>query len=383
MTITPTGTLMNAFDSQWIGVIHQVTPRFLKGHVDETIRRRLLLAMLRKRGRIILNGGGTNMCIWNVQFQMPTPTATADGATLEFKRQTHMRQAALNWRSYTTTDMFTLGEYMVTQGSVHQIYNRYGEQLPTLMKAITDFFGGELIRDGEAAGRTNCIHGLETFLGAGSCTSSDLVAAPNDSYAGLSTELCAEGGSWSTILPANQRPNASIGNDWPNGTGSVSFDYFSPKLINTSSNRWGTDSTDWEANCERCIRQAVLWANTLGGDASKTDIILFSNDMYAGFANHQAAKQRMIIPHQESNDLGFGFTLNMEGTAIGYDYEVPPQTGYGINLDNMELVSLDSNLFGYKGPDWSLKDMAWLMMVGFYGNVRYRPKHFIKFYPYA
>jgi hypothetical protein len=49
----------------------------------------------------------------------------------------------------------------------------------------------------------------------------------------------------------------------------------------------------------------------------------------------------------------------------------------------MELASLDNVLFGYRGPgfDWSHK--GWLFYVGFWGNARYRPKHFAKLYPYA
>jgi hypothetical protein len=47
-----------------------------------------------------------------------------------------------------------------------------------------------------------------------------------------------------------------------------------------------------------------------------------------------------------------------------------------VNTQNIELASLDSVLFGYRGPDWSIRDRAWLFYVGFWGNMRFRPKHF-------
>jgi predicted nuclease of restriction endonuclease-like RecB superfamily len=49
----------------------------------------------------------------------------------------------------------------------------------------------------------------------------------------------------------------------------------------------------------------------------------------------------------------------------------------------MELASLDKVLFGYKGPDFSIRDRAYLFYVGFWGNARYRPKHFAKLSAYA
>jgi hypothetical protein len=75
--------------------------------------------------------------------------------------------------------------------------------------------------------------------------------------------------------------------------------------------------------------------------------------------------------------------MAFDGVSIAFDYEVPPSTGYMLNVQNMELASLDKVLFGYRGPDWSMRDRAWLFYVGFWGNMRYRPKHFAKIYDYA
>lgn len=374
-------SLLSAFDTEWIGVIHEQAPRFFRGYADETIRQRILLAYMRKYGRIVL-GVGSSVCVWNIKFAQQAIESAGDAGSLVFNRNDLIRQAALNWRGYVGTDAMTEKEYLMNRGP-GQMLNRYGEVIPWLMEAMTDHFSDELILDGNASGRENNIHGIESFLGAGTVTATDLVAAPSDSYAGLSTVPGAEGGSWSTALNSALRPNASLANDWPAGQGQVKYDFNSPLLMNDSSTAWGTGSTDWEANCERVMRQAIVWQTLRGGMRGRPKVCCLSGDKWTGFINHQTAKQRIMVPHKESEDLGFPDSVNFDGVAVTYGYEIPGSTGYMFSIDNMELASLDSVLFGYRGPDWSIKDRAYLFYVGFWGNLRYRPKHFVKTYPYA
>ena len=106
MAFTPVGTLINTFDTEWIGTLHEQTPKFLAGWVDETIRNRLFLAMLRKNGRIVL-GASSPMCIWNVKFSQPTVSSAGDGGSLVFQRNDNQRQLAQDQRGYVVTDMMT------------------------------------------------------------------------------------------------------------------------------------------------------------------------------------------------------------------------------------------------------------------------------------
>lgn len=375
-------TLVTNFDNSWQGVIHQKTPTFMRGAADECVRGKMRMSFLRKKGRIMLGASGP-FCIWQAQYKQPPVEAYGDGGQLNFQRWDVMKQLALNWRGYKSTDMMTEMEYLQCQGSTGRILNRYADIIPLHMRTITDYFGGELILDGEATGRTNHIHGLETFMGAGTVVSADLIAQPSDSYAGQSTALAADGGSWSTALGTGYFPNAAVASDWPNGTGSYEYDWNSPKLINTSSTRWGTGSVSWEANCERAMRQTIIWMALSGGASGRPTICTLSGDYYAGFVNHQSVKQRVLVPHKEAQDLGFDDAVNFDGVAVGMDYDVPPSTGYMENLNNVELMSLDKVLFGYRGPDFDPRTASWLFSVGFYGQARYRAKHFSKLYAYA
>jgi len=375
-------TLISQFDTEWVGVIHQQTPTFMRGAADECIRGKMRLAMLRKKGRIRLGAHGP-MCIWQVQYKQPPIETYGDGGQLNFQRHDVYTQLALNWRGYKSTDLMTEKEYLMCQGSSGRLLNRYSEIIPMHMRAITDYFGGELILDGEAPGRTDHIHGVESFMGSGTTVANDLIAKPDDSYAGKATDVGDMGGSWSTALGVGVYPNAAIASDWPNGTGSYEYDYLSPKLGNWSSTRWGTGAVTWEANCERVLRQMIIWMTMTGGSSGRPTIGTLSGDMYAGFMNHQSTKQRVIVPHKEAQDLGFDDALNFDGVAVGMDYDVPANTGYLENLQNVELMSLDNVLFGYRGPDFDPRTASWLFSTGFYGQARYRPKHFGKVYPYA
>jgi len=374
-------TLLSTYDVEWLGVIHEQTPRFMKGAADETVRRRMLLSYLRKYGRIVLNANSP-VCIWNIKYKQQPIESAGDGGTLTFTRHDLYKQAALNWRGYVGTDMMTEKEYLMNQGP-GRILNRYSEVIPSLMEAMTDNFGGEMILDGEATDRQNNLHGIESFMGAGTTVANDLIAKPDDDYAGLATDLGDAGGSWSTNLGTGVYPNAAVGSDWPNGKGSYQYDFYAPLLLNSSSTRWGTGSTNFESNCERIIRQGIIWLANKGGNSGRPKMVLLSADRYSAFLNHLSTKQRVIVPHKESQDLGFEDTVNFDGVSIAFDYEVPPSTGYMLNVQNMELASLDKVLFGYRGPDWSMRDRAWLFYVGFWGNMRYRPKHFAKIYDYA
>lgn len=379
--MTNTATLLSTFDTEWIGVIHEQAPKFFSGYADETIRNRILLAHLRKNGRILL-GANSPVCQWNIKFNQQPIQAAGDSGTLTFNRHDLQRQAMLNWRGYVGTDMMTDKEMLMNAGP-GRILDRYGEIIPSLMEAMTDHFGGELFIDGNATGNDNRIHGNESFLAETTPVVGDLVAQPNDSYAGHSTVLGTEGGTWSTDLAAADRPSAALANDWPHGNGPVKYDYISPLLVNWSSTSWGTGTNTWESNCERALRQTVIWLTNRGGQKGRPKLFLMSNELYAGYLNHQEAKQRIRIPHRESEGMGFADAINQEGVALAYDFEVPSGTCYAFNVQNMELASLDKVLFGYKGPDFSIRDRAYLFYVGFWGNARYRPKHFAKLSAYA
>lgn len=365
--------------AEWAGVVNDTAPQYMKGAADNVMRERLLLALFKKYGRIEYNQGSYQRT-WDVEFSQPNIEAYGDAGHITYERHDRLRQFTLDWRGYIATDLMTEKERLMNKGDV-AIVNRYAEIIPALTRQITDRFAAEMYVDGSATGNGNRIHGFESALGAGTVLVGDRVAQPSDTYAGRSTALAAEGGTWSATL--STYPNSTIATDWPDGSGDPEYDYNAPKLVNWSSTAWGTGATTFEDNCERVLRQATIWSTRTGGKSGRPTLYLLASELFYAYQNHQEAKQRIWVPHKEAQDLGFGDVLNQDGVMIQHDFDVPARTGYGLNVHQMSLASLAEQLFSTKGPTEDMKQMAFLFAVGFFGNMSLNVKFMNKLYNYA
>lgn len=367
---------------EWIGIINSTRHKYMKGASDLTLRKRLLLAMLKRRGRIVYNASGDE-CRWQVEFSQPGVSAYGDGGVIDFSNHDAYRQLGVDWRGYVATDTMTKKQQRMNSGD-EALVKIFQNKQNNLMKAIRNNFAGELYRDGSAPGRENNIHGLETFMKAGACTSGDKVAAPNAEYGvtRMSTKLGAHGGAWSSN--AATAPNASLETDWPDGQGDSEYDFLSPKLVNWSSTAWGTGATTWEANAWRVISQVITWLTLTGGEDGMPTLIPLAGNMFQGYKNAQEVKTRIVVPHKEANDLGFGDVLNQDGVGLYPDFDCPFDTGYALNLNTITIESLFPELFWMEGPDKDPRTLwSYLWGVGFFGNAKYQPKHTAKIYRYA
>jgi hypothetical protein len=215
----------------------------------------------------------------------------------------------------------------------------------------------------------------------GNTVAADIVANPSDTYCGQSTALGNNGGNWTADLATS--PNATAATDWPWGNGDTEYDCLSPLLVNYSSTGWNTSSTEWIDNCEEVLRFAGIACASKNGDDNVPMLHMLDSKLYGDFLNFHAARNRIVLPHQESQDLGFSKTMNFEGSAVHFEFDCPANTGYGITPNNVELFSMESQLFVPDGPEWSIERKGWLYEVGFFGNMRFQPKFFAKYAAYA
>lgn len=367
---------------EWIGVIHTTRPKYMKGASDLTIRSRLILSLLKRKGRIETNVSGTT-CKWQVEFSQPDVTSYADGGQIDFSNHDAFRQLEVDWRGYVATDTLTKKQNAMNAGP-EQLINLYQTKQNRLMKSLRNKFSGELYKDGSASGRENNVHGCETFLGDdGATVVGDLVANPSDTYGltSLSTALGNQGGSWTS---AGTAPNATLGTDWPNGNGDSEYDFLSPKLINYGSTSWDGTSNTWAKNCWRAIGQAITWLTSTGGTEGRPDILVLAPNLFQGYKNANESKMRINVPHKTAQDLGFSNVLNQDGCAIQSDFDCPVDQGYMFNLDTITIRSIMPELFWGEGPDKDPRSLwSWLWGVGFFGNLAWEPKHVAKFKNYA
>lgn len=370
--------------AEWEGTINATAQRYLKGASDQTIRRRLLLALLRKYERMTFGYSGYSVK-WDVEYSEPEVRQFGDSGNQVFNAHDAYRQLEINCRGLTATDKLTKKQRHQNSGE-DAIVNLYDTKIGKLIKALRNRVGASLYKDGHAANNENELAGIESFMGQdGNTVAADLVANPSDSYGegAVSTALNALGsGTWSSDLGTGNFPNATIAKDWPYGTGSTEYDYIAPKLVNYGSSSWNTGSSEWEDNCEKVLRAANQWCRRLGGDDGAPMCHMLATELFTGFQNFMSARNRNIIPHKEAEDLGFGDALNFDGTIVKSEYNTPAGVGYGLSIEEMELISWQDELFEPDGPEWSIKDKAWLFEVGMFANLRFNPKHFAKYANY-
>lgn len=364
---------------EWIGTVMETAPRFMKGAEDMTLRKRLTWAMFKKRGRITRGHTGRDLN-WDFLFSEAPVTGYGDGGTLDFDRRDKFRQFALDVRGYYVSDLMTEKEKLMNDGD-YAIVKRYDRIMPMLVADMTAKFGTELYLDGYASGNENRFVGFDSFTGTGTTVDADLIAQPSDNYGGKGTAVATLGGSWSADLAVP--PNAAIATDWPDGNGTTEYDCTSPKLLNWSASaNWGTASGDWEDNCERVIRQAQHW--TTSTTSRGIDVFTCTPKMFTEYCNHFQADRRILVPHKEANDLGFPDTLNQDGVAVNSEFGVAANSGYGWNIDEVELCIWGSEIFRTKGPTYDQKTAAYLFNIFCFGNFKFSsPKYFAKTKNYA
>ncbi len=380
----------------WVGVVNSVRPKYVRGFADMTIRKRLRLAMLKRRGRMEMNQSG-DKCIWRLKYSKPNSQGYADGSSLDFSNHQPYRELSINWRGLINTDSFSLMQHAMNTGN-NQMINLFQDKANNVMSGLDEDFHGELFKDGEAATRLTHPHGNETFLADDGATgAADKVARPSDTYGlgSLSTIPGNDGGSWSSDLATS--PNATLATDWPDGKGSREYDYNSPTLLNATSNNWGTGATTWEANCWRVISQGLTWMTVNSGKDGAPDLVSLSKDYFQDYKEHHEAIRRITIPHREAADLGFSKnTLNQDGVAIHCEFDIPAATGYIENLDHVTVSSLFPEMYwlvhGYDKVGGAvdaflqamdIRTLSMLIVGGFFGNVKYKPKYVGKISPYA
>lgn len=376
-------------------VVNTTRPDYMKGFSDMTTRKRLRLAMLKNRGRIKNNCSGED-CRWQIKFSKPATRGYSDGQAIDYANHSAFKRVRIDWRGLYNTDSLSLMQHMINTGD-NQLINLFQDKVNNVMGGLDDDFPGEMFKDGEASDRLDRPHGLETFLADdGTTGAADLIAKPSDNYGldSLSTIPGNYGGTWTDTL--STPPNATLSNDWPHGSGSREYDFNSPILLNYSSTNWGTGSTSWESNCWRVLSQGITWLMVNGGKDGTPDLVSLDKNLFQGYKNHHETIRRINVPHKEANDLGFGnTTLNQDGVAIHCEFDIPANTGYIENLNNVEIRSLAPQLFWLlTGADRNsgmkqfmdnvdMRSLAMLMLGGFFGNVKYVPKGVGKIKSYA
>jgi hypothetical protein len=249
-----------------------------------------------------------------------------------------------------------------------------------MTKEMRQQFGSQFYVDGNAAGNTDKIHGLESFLSISGAATNGYVGTTNDSYAGLTTGLGDYGGSWS------QKSGATT---WPIGSGDVQYDFWAPIVALYDNTAFGAGAT-WATVCEEVLSFVIVHTHRNGGRQGMLDAFFLDRELYRQFMSFQRSRQRIEISRGVATtgqagtldsmaggtltSLGFPGVLYHDGVEVTQEFDVVVNRGYALNFDEMEMLCQDDMLFKGEGPVWSTPHQAYLFFLGFYGNVRINPR---------
>ena len=344
-------------------VVHSTIKEYFRKEEVNILRRRRFLALLRGAGRITTGHAGESPD-WKVRYKRAPLIQYADAESASFVRRSKRLTATLPWRSYLVTDQVTKMEKL-QNNKTEAIIKIMANVAKELAEDLQDQFCEELFVNGDATGNEKRIHGLESALKGTAAASGGYVVDNSGTYAGLSTVLANYGGTWTGT--------------WPDGTGDSHYDFWSGLLVDYTDTAWAASTKTWPNTCIEAMRYGIIHAER---NDRKLDVILLEKSLYRQFLDAIDDKERIVIDSNKGKsplyNLGFGEVQHFDGVDITWEHGVPANTGYGVVLDGVELMSLQPTLFSPEMKDFDMEGMSFRFAVDFYGNMRCNPRKLAK-----
>lgn len=380
-------------NTAWARSVNTTIINHLRDEAIEVLRATKIGAMMEAAGRLTTDVSGLGFD-WPVQFRLHPLLAVTTVLAPNFTPQNLWKRGVLETRGYQITDAITKKESLENRGreAIVKIAERFG---PRLITSLKQQFGREYYVDGNATGNENRIHGLESFFGINgtvdlstadnvsrSSNAADIVGYPTDTYAGINTTLQDAGGAANgTIVASGTSLVQALESHWPNGDVDPEYDFWSPVIINYTSTSFAGTTHDWKNQGFEAMRFGLLQLlRNMSPEGKSTPMILISRNMYKDTLVQLDTTQRSLV----SSDTGlraYGFkdVFNFDGAEVSQDYYVPNRTGYGLDIEALEMMSMQDDLFKTNGMFWDDNTQSYKIIADFLGNMKAEsPRNFFK-----
>lgn len=346
--------------------------------VEEAMLRNFAMgALLDDAGRVSYSNSGEGFD-WPVQYRLHTVEGNTGQTVRNFARRNLWKTANLEYRGYQATDAMYYREFRSNRGpeGIVKVYDRFVERLTTSMKQA---LGTEYYVDGNATGNEDSWHGLESMFGINgtvnistgaqrAANAADIVGYPTDTYAGLVTTLGNYGG---------EQESGAI---WPLGISDSEYDFWAPLVVNYTSTALGGATDTWAAQGDEAMRYAIINSQRNSSQEGQITNIFLDRSLYTDFLNLIDDKERIqITPETGLRALGFKNVVNFDGVEVTWETAVPSGVGYGINVNNIELLSMDDTFIRSEGPEYDIDSQAFKAVVSTLSNLKFTsPRNFFK-----
>lgn len=347
--------------------------KYVRDATDETTRNRLLLKEIQSRGNIIYECTGEELQ-WQIEVERNTPQRGKRAGQSKIDVNIGLqrfKKAVIDYIDFVVAEGMSKKERLANRGK-EALINYWAGKGKRATKDITEFFAHEFYADsttgpnicdglGTFMKGTQTIDSTQPFTTARAANAADEFIYVSSTYAGLSTELAAFGGSW------NGR--------WPDGAGQPQFDAWTPTGVNYTSTKFG--GTTWSANAIEAIRRNKL---AIERNGESPDVVIMTSKMYGELLNRVDAKERVLVEASE-RAKHFGIKdqeyIRLDGMKLMWEFGVPADTYYMLNLDRCNILSMQSELFHSDGPEWSNLDSTFAWSLDFIGQIKWESlRHF-------
>lgn len=364
-------------------IVHSTIADYIRKEQSNVMRKRVLLAMLEKRGRISYNRSGLNLN-WKVEFDRQPLQPYTEGGLISFAGSDRYRTFTSDWVQYVLSDSITKKQTLMNRGAeaIIKLASDIGKKL---LNDGRDKLSEELYIDGAASANANRLDGLLTPFQIGNGADALSGAATNgddtqyskyvvalqasSNYGGVSMNLGGVAGDWESL-------------NWPLGRGDESFDFNHPLAINIETGEWtGSTTVSSTAGLAKALRFGYF-ASARNGE--KQDFALLSWGLLRKFLESQESKQRTQTLKGNDSDLTkLGFeAVSYDGVELTWEYGMPSSSltggteseiGFGINLNSFEICSMQDKLFA-SDKDSEITVKSDLFLVDFYGATKNDPR---------
>ena len=303
---------------------------YIRDEIAPIDRKSVFMGEIKSRGQLEFNKGGNQLEFRPTLKRRTINPISGDPTAGAFKRTTVKKVAQLPWRGYDLREYRTRFEELVTQGEAGY-FGPMAKILKGLSKDFLEDFRTKFYIDGGATGSKD-MHGLESwFANTGSCITDSVFADPDDSYAGIDTDLGVTG-SWT----------AESGNGWPTGTGDVEYHSWSPFIVDYNNTGLEGSTANWTNQWEYALNQAVTFMEIL--QTVTPDICLMSGSLLTKAKNSLRGDQRFTTT-ADSNLTRLGYkTLEFNGIEIASEYGIPTAVAYLLTWEKLHLWCMQSQI---------------------------------------
>lgn len=375
--------------AEWQRLTATTIADYVRGVEEFLLARRLLLAMLKKNGQLVRNSSGLTRN-WQTEHRIAGLQTNTGEMTVTPVRQDRFQQPSIDYIGYVSTDYLTKREKLKNRG-VPALVDYFKDMAKWLTEDAYQKLSEEFYVDSTASGNAQRLSGIETMMGMNgtinitsgaqrTANAADVVGSPNNTYAGLSCVLGNYSGAW-----GGGTAQADIGTTWPAGKGDLGYDFWSPISVNTTSTAWGAPTATFADTCVLCTRYGILQMARYESKRGPMKTLMYDREFFRLYSNKLDSKERIAV--SAANNLrAMGFevyneedAISQDGIAITWEFGMPAKTGYGFNVDEMYLHSMQDKIFDVEGPTWDRKNRGYDVILDFLGQMQFTaPRFFLK-----